>query len=220
MRRERGGILANIDWILVLLYLLLVLMGWGNIYAAVYNEEASSIFDITQKYGKQMLWIGTSLILIFIVMILDHNIYETLSYPIFLLSLASLLGVLLFGTEIAGARSWFTFGSFSIQPSEFAKFATCLALARYLSTNGVNLQNFKGKLIAFTIILLPAALIIPQPDPGSALVYTSLILVLYRMGLSSNYIFIGLSIIVLFILSLLVDKIYLIASRISGQYQP
>ena len=99
MRRERGGILANIDWILVLLYLLLVLMGWGNIYAAVYNEEASSIFDITQKYGKQMLWIGTSLILIFIVMILDHNIYETLSYPIFLLSLASLLGVLLFGTD-------------------------------------------------------------------------------------------------------------------------
>lgn len=210
--RQRTGSIANVDWILVGMYLLLVFLGWGNIYAAVYNEEASNILDISQKYGKQLLWIITSLVLILIILIMDSSIYETLAYPIFVISLISLLAVLLIGTEIAGARSWFTFGSFSIQPSEFAKFATVLALARFLSAKGVSVQNLRGKLGAMAIILLPAALIIPQPDPGSALVYTSLLLVLYRVGLSGNYIFIGMGIIILFILSLLLDKLALIGS--------
>lgn len=210
--RQRTGTLANIDWILVGLYLLLVLVGWGNIYAAVYNEEASSILDISQKYGKQMLWILTSVVLIFIIMIMDSSIYETLSFPIYAVSILSLLAVLVIGTEIAGARSWFTFGGFSIQPSEFAKFATVLALAKFLSTKGVSVENWRGKLGAMALILLPAALIIPQPDPGSALVYTSLLLVLYRVGLSGNYIFIALALVILFILSLLISKLALIGS--------
>ncbi len=210
--RQRTGTLANIDWILVGMYLLLVLMGWGNIYAAVYNEEASSILDISQKYGKQLMWILTSVALILIIMVMDSSIYETLAYPIFGLSIASLLAVLIFGTEIAGARSWFTFGGFSLQPSEFAKFATVLALSKFLSGKGVSVANWSGKLGALAIILLPAMLIIPQPDPGSALVYTSLLLVLYRVGLSGNYIFIGMGVVILFILSLLLDKLALMGS--------
>ena len=164
--RQNTGTFANIDWILVGIYLLLVLLGWGNIYAAVYNEEANSILDISQKYGKQLMWILTSLILILIIFVMDSSIYETLAYPIFAISIASLLAVLLFGTEIAGARSWFTFGGFSLQPSEFAKFATVLALAKFLSTNGITVTTWRGKLGAMAIILLPAAIIIPQPDPG------------------------------------------------------
>lgn len=212
--RQRTGTLANIDWILVGMYLLLVLLGWGNIFAAVFNEEASSILDISQKYGKQMLWIITSIVLIFIIMIMDSSIYETLAFPIYVISILSLLAVLAVGTEIAGARSWFTFGGFSIQPSEFAKFATVLALSKFLSTKGVSVENWRGKLGSMAIILLPAALIIPQPDPGSALVYTSLMLVLYRVGLSGNYIFIGLALVILFILSLLLNKLALIGSLV------
>ena len=208
--RQGSSIFGNIDWVLVLLYLALVLMGWGNIYAAVFNEEAVSIFDISQKYGKQLIWILTSVVLILIIMMMDSSIFETLAYPIYFLSLLSLAAVLLIGTEIAGARSWFTFGGFSIQPSEFAKFATALALAKYLSTKGVSLSSLRGKLGAFALILIPAAIIVPQPDPGSALVYSSLILVLYREGLSGKYIFIGLALVVLFITSLLIDKIYLL----------
>ena len=212
--RQGAGTIAKVDWILVGMYLLLVLMGWGNIYAAVYNEEANSIFDISQKYGKQLLWILTSLVLILIIFVMDSSIYETLSYPIYGASILSLLLVLLIGTEVAGAKSWFTFGGFSLQPSEFAKFATVLALAKFLSTKGVSVKTFRGKLGAIAFILLPAILIIPQPDPGSALVYTSLLLVLYRVGLSGNYIFIGLGIVILFILSLLIDKLALMGSMV------
>ncbi|MDZ7847366.1 MAG: rod shape-determining protein RodA [Owenweeksia sp.] len=163
--RQRGGILGKIDWTLVLLYLVLVLMGWGNIYAAVYNDEASSIFDITQKYGKQMLWIITSLVMVIIVLAVDNSIFQTLAYPIFILSLLSLAAVLLFGTEIAGARSWFSFGGISIQPSEFAKFATSLAIARYLSTKGAGLKSWRQKLSAWPLSYCPRHSLFRSPTP-------------------------------------------------------
>lgn len=201
--------LSNIDWLLVLGYFALVLLGWLNIYAAVYNEEASSIFDISQKYGKQLMWIGTSVILIIFILLVDSSIFQTLAYPIFIASMLSLVGVLLFGKEIAGARSWFAFGGFSLQPSEFAKFATSLAVARFLSSKGVNLATWGNRLSALALIMIPALIIIPQPDPGSALVYFSLLLVLYREGLSGNYIFLGFALVALFILSLLIDPLYL-----------
>ncbi len=210
--RPPKNVFAHMDWALVLLFTLLVLMGWGNIYAAVYNEEASSIFDISQEYGRQMLWIGTAFVLVFLVMIADSRLFETLAYPIYILSLLSLLGLFVFGKEIAGARSWYAFGSFSLQPSEFAKFATSLALAKYASLFTSDLRKWRHRWVALVIIFLPALLIVPQPDPGSALVYTSLFLVLYREGLSGNYIFFGLSLAVLFILSLLINKLYLLAS--------
>lgn len=200
---------SNIDWFLVLGYFALVLLGWLNIYAAVYNEEASSIFDISQKYGKQMLWIGTSVVLIIFILLMDSSLFQTLAYPIYWLSMLSLLGLYIFGKEIAGAQSWYAFGSFSIQPSEFAKFATGLAMARYLSSRNINLKSWGDRIMALVILLIPAVLIIPQPDPGSALVYFALLLVLYREGLSGNYIFLGFALVALFILSLLIDPIYL-----------
>lgn len=206
--RESKSIFQNIDWFLVMFYLLLVLMGWANIYAAVFNEENSSIFDMTQKYGKQLMWIGTSCFLILLILFIDGKIFQALAYPIYALSILSLIGVLLFGKEIAGARSWYVIGSFSLQPSEFAKFATALALARFAGTEGISLKKWRNRLMGLLIIILPAIIIVPQPDPGSALVYSSLVLVLYREGLSGNYIFFGLSLAVLFILSLLFDPLY------------
>ncbi len=208
--RENRSIFANIDWFLVLLYILLVLMGWGNIYAAVFNEENSSIFDMSQEYGRQLIWILSSLFLVVIILFTDGKVFQALAYPIYFISLLSLLGVLLFGKEVAGARSWFAIGSFSLQPSEFAKFATSLALARYISSDNISMKRWGHRVSALLFIFVPALLIIPQPDPGSALVYSALLLVLYREGLSGNYIFLGLSLAVLFILSLVFDKLSIV----------
>ena len=208
---RRGSYISSIDWVSVLLFVVLVLLGWLNIYAAVYNEEAQSIFDISQEYGRQMLWIITAGVLIFLIMMMDGNIFQTLAYPIYFLTILMLIGVLLFGKEVAGARSWFAIGSFSLQPSEFAKFATALAFARFASTKGVDFKQWRDRFIGMGIIFLPAIIIIPQPDPGSALVYTAFLLVMYREGLSGNYIFLGLGLATIFILSLLIDKLYLIA---------
>ncbi len=209
--RNRGGTFTNIDWPLFLLFTLLVFLGWGNIYAAVYNEEANSIFDMTQKYGKQLLWIGTAYVLVLLIMISDSRLFETLAYPIFILSVLSLLGLFVFGKQIAGATSWYAFGSFSLQPSEFAKCAAALALAKYASTPNVDLSKWRYRIQALVLVFLPAIIIVPQPDPGSALVYTAFFLVLYREGLSGNYIFFGLTLVMLFILSLLIEKLYLLA---------
>ncbi len=207
--RNNQSIFASIDWILVLLYLLLVLLGWGNIYAAVYNEEFSSIFDISQEYGRQLMWIGTSVVIIILVMMTDTSIYQTLAWPIYIVMLALLAGVLVFGKEVAGARSWYAIGSFSLQPSEFAKFATALAVAKFLGTKDVSLDLWRNRFVALIIILVPAAIIVPQPDPGSALVYSAFFLVFYREGLPGGYIFLGFTLVVLFILSLLIDTVYL-----------
>lgn len=208
MRQSRSA-LFRVDWLSVLLFFLLALLGWLNIYAAVYDEEHASLLDFSQRYGKQLIWIGTSVFIIIFILLLDGELFQTLAYPIYMASMLSLLGVLLFGKEIAGARSWFVLGGFSIQPSEFAKFATALALAAFLGSKDRNLKLWRTKIIAFAIILLPALLIIPQPDPGSGLVYLALILVLYREGLSASYIIFGIGIALLFLLSLLLPLVYL-----------
>lgn len=200
---------ANIDWILVALFGAMVFLGWINIYAAVYNEEYTSIFDTTQKYGKQFLWILTSLVLILMIVVVDGKFFQTFAFPLYGLFMLGLLGVFFFGKEIAGAKSWYAFGGFSIQPSEFAKFATALALSGFLSGMNRSLTTWKDKAIALAIIALPMALIIPQPDPGSALVFTALFLVLYREGLSGNYLIIGVSAGILFLLSLLINPMWL-----------
>jgi rod shape determining protein RodA len=200
---------ANIDWLTVGLYGLMVLLGWLNIYAAVYNEEHASIFDMSQKYGKQFLWILTALVLILLIVIVDGKFFRTFAFPLYGIIMAALLGVLFFGKEIAGARSWYAFGGFSIQPSEFAKFATALALSAFLSGMNRSLATWRDKLYALGIIALPMVLIIPQPDPGSALVFTALFLVLYREGLSGNYLVIGVSAAILFLLALLIDQWWL-----------
>ena len=209
--RQPRNILQNIDWIIVLLYFLLVLIGWVNVYAAVYNQEHQNIFDLSQNFGKQLIWIGTAAFLALIILIIDAKFFSTFSYVIYLFVIAMLIGVLLFGKEIAGSKSWFQIGSFSLQPSEFAKFATALALAKYLSKIDLNINRFTTKMVAAMIIIAPAVLILSQHDTGSAMVFFALILVLYREGPSGNILLLGLFVALLFILALVINKFILIA---------
>jgi rod shape determining protein RodA len=205
---ERNNILNDIDWKLVVLYLLLVIMGWINIYAAVYNEDHSSIFDLSQSYGRQMIWIITSLFLGLVVLLTDARFFSTFAYLIYGLTILLLLAVLAFGTEISGSKSWFQIGNFAIQPAEFGKFATNLALARFFSGQHINVKAFRTRFIPLAIIGLPALLILLQNDTGSALVYSAFILVLYRMGLSGNFLLAGVMFIIMALSTLMVGYLY------------
>lgn len=208
--RQRENIYQNLDWITIGLYFILVFIGWINIYAAVYNEEYSSIFDLSQSYGKQLLWIGTSVVIIFGILIIDAKFYSTFSFVIYFLILFMLVAVLLVGKEIAGSKSWFQIGSFSLQPAEFAKFATSLAIAKYLSKIDLDIAKIKPQVLSAFIIILPAILIFLQHDTGSAMVYSAFILVLFREGLSGVLLIVGLVAALLFILALLFNKFILI----------
>jgi rod shape determining protein RodA len=208
--RTQKSIFDNIDWLLVLMYLVLVFLGWINIYAAVYNEEHSSIFDMTQNYGRQMLWIGTSVLIGLAILVIDGKFYAAFSYPIYIVIILTLLVVLVIARDVQGARSWIEIGSFKLQPSEFAKFATSMAVAKYLSTLGIRMEDMKTKIYAALLILLPMALVLLQNDTGSALVFISFIFVLYREGLSQNVLIFGFFTGVLFILALMVPNAILL----------
>lgn len=210
--RDEGNIFKNLDWFSVLLFAILVIMGWVNIYAAVFNEEQPSIFDTTQKYGKQLLWIGGAFILIIIIMFTDGRIYEKLSFPIFIVVVLMLAGVLIFGKEVKGARSWFALGGFSLQPSEFAKFATSLAVARLLSLPKIDMKKWLHRFYVLGLVAIPATLIALQPDMGSVLVYGAFVLVMYREGVPGYYIFLALWFAALFVFSLLIPKLWLLGA--------
>jgi len=206
---KRNNIWANIDWVLILIFLLLVFMGWLNIYAAVYNEEFQSIFDTSQRYGKQLIWIGAALVIGFIILLTDTNFFVFFSYIFYGFLILLLFLVLFFGREINGAKSWFIIGGFGFQPSEFMKFATGLVLARYMSTFGFKIHKIKSLAVISAIIFAPIVLILLQNDTGSALVYFSFVLVLYREGLSGIVLFFGFLIAVLFVLALIVSNLTL-----------
>ncbi len=181
-------------------------MGWINIYAAVYNEEHVGMFDMSQRYGKQFLWIIAAIILAIFIVTIDNRFYFFFSWFIYGFCMLLLVLVVLVGTEINGAKSWFVIGSITLQPSELAKFGTALALASYLNTRKQDLIRASVILPAVTIIMFPALLTLLQPDMGSAIVFFSLFLVLFREGMSP-YIFIsGLLMIVLFFLTLLTNN--------------
>ncbi|MFM1744745.1 MAG: hypothetical protein RLZZ630_682 [Bacteroidota bacterium] len=208
--RTQKSIFDNIDWLLVLMYLVLVLLGWVNIYAAVFNEEHSSIFDMSQNYGRQLLWIGTSVLIGLAILVIDGKFYAAFSYPIYIVIMLILVVVLVIARDVQGARSWIEIGSFKLQPSEFAKFATSMALAKYLSTLGIRMEDMKTKIYAALLILLPMAMVLLQNDTGSALVFISFIFVLYREGLSQNVLIFGFFTGVLFVLSLMVPNAVLL----------
>jgi rod shape determining protein RodA len=211
--KEQKGLFRHIDRTLVLLYLTLVLMGWVSIYAAVYNEEHGSIFDLSQSYGKQMLWIITSLIIAFLVILTDAKFFNAFAYPIYIGTILLLVVVLFFGTEIAGSKSWFQIGEFRLQPAEFAKFATNLALAHYLSALDFDKRKRKSQIIPVLILIIPALLILLQNDTGSAIVYASLVLVLYRQGMPGSILLLGLAVVILTIMALLFNQ-YIVISVI------
>ena len=201
-KRQPTKLWHSIDWITVLLYITLVIMGWFNIYAAVFNEEYNNIFDISQKYGRQMLWIIASIILIIALLLIDGKIYVFFAYPIYISVILMLVAVLLFGVEINASKSWFELGGLRIQPAEFAKIATIIAIANFLSDHNRKLMNFRSLLIIGTIIAIPAGLILLQNDTGSMLVFAALVFMLYREGLPGWIIAIAFFSILLFIVAL------------------
>jgi rod shape determining protein RodA len=204
---------TNMDWMVVTLYITLVIMGWLNIYSASLPLTETSIFDLSQIYGKQLLFIILSIPLIIVILSIDGKFYEKFAAAIFIAALLSLAGLFVFGKEIKGQANWYSFGSFSVQPAEFAKFATALALSKYLGNTQVNLSLPKYQFQALGIVFLPILLIIPH-DPGSALIFSSLILVLYREGLPAWFLWTGFIVILLFISSLLFEPLYIVLAAL------
>jgi rod shape determining protein RodA len=195
---KNQSVTSNIDWICVIIYIALVVLGWLNIYSSsLSSEEGTS--------DKQLIFILFAIPLIFTVLYVDGKFYEKYASIIFVVSLVSLLGLFAFGKTIAGQRCWYGIGSFTLQPSEFAKAATALALAKYLSDPQINLKDLNRQFQALAIVFLPVLLILPQPDPGSALVYSIFIIVLYREGLPAWYVWTGFSAILLFVLTLVLE---------------
>ena len=216
MNSRSNNLLANIDWVSILLYLLLVLIGWLNIYAAVYDENHSSILDISQKYGKQLIWIGAAFVLAFLVLLTDSKFFTTFSMVIYGIMIFLLIAVLFLGTETKGARSWFEIGDFRIQPAEFAKFATNLAIAYVMSRHNFKVMRFSSLLTIGLILALPAGLIILQNDTGSALVYSSFILVLFREGLHGSILLLCFVAAAIFVMALLYSPFTVLLVIIGG----
>ena len=200
---KNQSIKNNLDWTCVIIYIALVIMGWLNIYS-------SSLSSMEGTSEKQLIFIVLTIPLIFIILSVDGKFYEKYASIIFGVSLLSLAGLFVFGKTIAGQRCWYGFGSFTLQPSEFAKAATALALAKYLSDSQINLKEVNRQIQALAIVFLPVMLILPQPDPGSALIYSIFIIVLYREGLPSWYVWTGFVTILLFVLTLVLQPQYVI----------
>ena len=199
------------DLITIGLFVALVILGWINIYAAEFDpENIRSIFSISNSSGKQLIWIGSSILIGVFIYVLDYKFFDSFGYLIYLIFIILLIAVLFFGKEVSGARSWFELGAFRFQPSEFAKYATLLALAKYLSE--VKQKSFNAKTLFFAglIIVFPMMLTVLQKDAGTAMVYTSLLLVLYREGMSPVFFALIISSIILFLLSLVIEPIILI----------
>ena len=195
----------NLDWITFSLYICLVVVGWLMIYTVGYGDGYDGGIGsfLSRQVGKQTIWIGVSLVVMLLIFVIDWKFWQTFSVFIYILAMILLLAVIFVGTKINGARSWFNFFGFAFQPSEFAKLATCLALSSYLSSYGTNLKESRPQLIALGIIVLPVTLIMLQPDAGSALVFVSFLIMLYRAGLSSTYYLVGGFIATILILALM-----------------
>ena len=192
----------NFDWVTILIFLALVIFGWFNIYSASSSIEVSSYFDLDKPYGKQLLFIILTVVLIIIILSIEAKFYERFSSVIYILSLISLLGLFIFGKTVSGATSWYGIGGMTIQPSEFAKVATALAVAKYISDMQTNIKVLSDQIRLLIIIAIPAFLILLQNDTGSTVVYASFFFVLFREGLPRIYLYLAALFIVVAILTL------------------
>lgn len=199
--------ISQFDWTSILIYFLLVSIGWVNIYSASLDDTATSFFDLDQIYGKQLLFIILSVFLIIFLLSLESKFYERFASLIYIFSLISIIGLFFFGKTINGATSWYAVGSFTIQPAEFAKVATALALSKFVGDIQTNIKNISDQFKAFIIIALPALIILPQPDAGSAMVYAAFFFPLYREGLSGVYLIAGATGITVFVATLLLHPL-------------
>ncbi len=202
MSEKRIG--SQIDWITVLIFFGLVIFGWLNIYSSVYSEEHSSIFSVSQRYGKQMLWIMVAIVILVAILFVDTQVISVFAFPIYGLTMLLLVAVLLFGKEVHGQRAWFEFGDFKFQPAEFAKFATALALAKFMGRENFKLMTFKNFSVVSGVLVLPVLLVMLQGDTGSAMVTAAFIIMLFREGLPAILPVLILLAIVIFIVSLFV----------------
>ncbi len=214
--QKTRSVFHNVDWLTIFLYLCLVLIGWINIYAAVYDADHQSILDLSRNYGKQLLWILSSFVIIAVILLLDSKFFSTFAFGFYGLTILLLILVLLIGTSVGGNQAWIAIGDFRLQPSEFAKVATALALARFLSGNNIRMQDMNTRFLSFLIIGIPVGLILLQKDAGSALIFSAFILVLYREGLSSFVLIIGVVLTTLFILALVIEPVYLALFLLAG----
>ena len=213
MMTEKRSMKYNIDWWTVLLFLLLVGIGWVNIYASGYHDDRPLIYDISMVYGRQMIWIGVALLIAFFVMLIDAKFFSLFAYFIYAGTLLLLIAVLIFGSEVNGSKSWFIISEhIRFQPSEFAKFATALVLSKYLSDSSIKMKDVRTRLIVFGVVLFPMLLILLQNETGSLLVFVSFIFVLYREGLSGNALILLFLLVIIFLLTLLLNKLIIIAA--------
>jgi rod shape determining protein RodA len=207
MRGEADININRVDWATVIIYFSLVILGWFNIYAAVYDGQVEkSIFDFAINSGKQLVWIGTAIAIIIVIMAADHRLFENLAIPIFLIFIVLLILTPIIGKEVKGQVLSIGYGDFRIQASEFAKFATALALAKIMKRPTFDLSKRKYQFQAFGVLLLPVALIILQPDTGTAMVYFAMLLMFYREGLPQSYFILGIGIITLTLLALGIEN--------------
>ncbi|MFC3878925.1 rod shape-determining protein RodA [Algoriphagus namhaensis] len=206
----------RVDWVTILIYFLLVIIGWFNIYAAVYDgQNAKSIFDISINSGIQLVWIGTAVVIITLIMVADHRLFENLAIPIYLVFIVLLILTPFFGKEVNGQVLSIGVGSFRIQAGEFAKFATALALAKFMERPTFDLTKLNYQLQAFGVLLLPVILILLQPDTGTAMVYFSMLIMFYREGFPAKYYVLGLGMIAVVLLSLGIENNLYLAGGIS-----
>ena len=203
-------ILRRLDWVTIGLYLLLVFLGWLNIYASSYSEEHGRLFALTGRQGLQLMWIGAALIIAFLVLLADARFYYVFAYPIYFTTMFILVLTLVFGSEVHGSRSWLAFGALRVQPSEFAKFATALAVAKLMGRFDFRIASLRSWVQLAGIVSVPIVLILLQNDMGSALVYTSFVLVFYREGMSGSVLLMILAFALVFLLELLLDRVYIL----------
>lgn len=206
---KNQSVVSNLDWVSVLLYGILVLMGWLTIYSSSTPVEVTS-FDFSEIYGRQIIFILFAIPLIIIILSINAKVYEKYALLFYIGALLLLMGLFVFGKTIKGQTNWYQFGGFSLQPSEFAKIATALLMAKYVSDTQTNLNKLPSQLISLGIIIAPVLFILMQPDAGSAMIFFSLIFVLHREGLPEWYLGLGFTIAVLFILSLIVEPYWII----------
>lgn len=199
---KQKGVLASLDWVTIAIYLTLLAFGWVSVCGASYNYGDTDIFSLASRSGMQIVWIGTSICLGFIILMLDDRFYDTFAYAIYALLLLLLFATIFNPHEIKGSRSWLVLGPLRLQPAEFAKFATALAISKLMSTYGFDLSKWKHFASACAIIVLPMIFIVGQKETGSALVYFAFFLMLYREGMSGSFLFTGVAMIIYFIIGI------------------
>ncbi len=200
--KKQPGILRSLDWLTILIYIILLVCGWFSVCGASYTYGDTDIFSLDTRSGMQIVWIATSIVLGFVLIMFDDRLYDYLAYVFYALLVLLLIATIFNPHEIKGSRSWLVLGPLRLQPAEFAKFATALAISKFLSTYAVSIHNWKHFAIACGIIVLPMLCIVLQKETGSALVYLAFFLMFYREGMTGSILFTGIAMVIYFVVGI------------------